>query len=81
MVADLGRSYSLVGRTAGEVERLLGPSECYLIQDGEPCYNVQISGARFYLMLPVTRSGPRPWTVLKVRLSDDLTPRGGCFFL
>lgn len=81
MLADLGRSRALVGRPAAEVKGLLGPSECYLLQDGEPCYRVRVDGEPLYFVLPVARSGPRPWAVVRATLSKNLAPRGGCFFL
>lgn len=49
MVADLARRHHFLGMHPDSVEARLGPSECYVNQDGEPCYRVRFGHSDFHL--------------------------------
>lgn len=53
MLADLVLRRRLVGQAPSEIGALLGPSECYVVQDGDPCYRLAIRGRVYELQLPV----------------------------
>lgn len=49
MVADLARRHRFIGMHPDSVKARLGPSECYVNQDGEPCYRVRFGHSDFQL--------------------------------
>ena len=49
MVADLARRHRFIGMHPDSVTARLGPSECYVNQDGEPCYRVRLGHSDFHL--------------------------------
>ena len=49
MVADLARRHRFIGMHPDSVKARLGPSDCYVIQDGEPCYRVRLGHSDFNL--------------------------------
>ena len=53
MLADLARNHRFVGLSRDSTVALLGPSECYVVQDGDPCYRVELRGRAYDLQLPV----------------------------
>jgi hypothetical protein len=59
MVADLDRRHRLVGATVRAVKALLGPGECFVSYEDEPCYHVELGGVRYALELRVNHSNAR----------------------
>ena len=53
MLEDLARRHRLVGLPRDSVTALLGPIQCYVVQDGDPCYRVQLEGVYYEFQLPV----------------------------
>jgi hypothetical protein len=67
MLQDLFRTRRFEGSASDEVHALLGPNECYVDYDDEPCYAVVLGGVRYDLQFAVNHSN-RLGTVLGVRL-------------
>jgi hypothetical protein len=74
MIADFETNHSLVGRTNEEVLALLGPSECYVDSDHEPCYWVQLGGKAYRMAFNMTRT-QRHGVVRNSRLDEEFPPR------
>lgn len=70
MLADLVLRRRLVGQPGSEIVALLGSSECYVVQDGDPCYRLAIRGRVYELQLPV-----RYWESPGRVRALDLVPR------
>lgn len=49
MVADLARRSRFIGMHQDSVIARLGPSECYVNQDREPCYRLRLGHSDFQL--------------------------------
>jgi hypothetical protein len=56
MVADLARGHRLTGVKSSAITSLLGPSECYVNYDDEPCYEIAFDGANHRLEFSVNHS-------------------------
>ena len=67
MVADLDRRHRLAGVHYRAIEALLGPGECYVDYEDEPCYVVELGGERYALQFGVNHSDA-PGRVLSARL-------------
>jgi hypothetical protein len=49
MVADLMTKKRFVGSRNDVVVRLLGPGDCYVVYDDEPCYRLTLDGNPYQL--------------------------------
>jgi hypothetical protein len=49
MVADLARRHRFIGMHADSVTARLGPSECSVMREGEPCYRLRLGHSDFHL--------------------------------
>jgi hypothetical protein len=56
MLAALAHGPLALAQTASDVQSLLGPSECYVHYDSEPCYRLQLRGEGYRLEFPVNHS-------------------------
>ena len=56
MLSDLAASHRFVGTQASAIRELLGPSQCYVSYDDEPCYELQYGGAKYRLEFSVNHS-------------------------
>jgi hypothetical protein len=65
MVSDLAAKHRFVGAQAVAVHQLLGPSQCYVSYDDEPCYELEYESAKYRLEFSVNHSD-RPGQVLSV---------------
>jgi hypothetical protein len=68
MVADLARRHHFIGMRPDSVHARLGPSDCYYVQDGWPCYQLRLGHSDFQLVFPVDESR-RPLRVVAVQLN------------
>ena len=68
MLDDLMSARRFRGARGAEVFALLGRSQCYYLDEGNPCYRVTLAGNHFDLRFPVARSGTRLGRVLTVEL-------------
>ena len=57
MLRDLARDHRFKGEQVSAVTALLGPSECYINYDDEPCYRVQVGADKYRLKFSVNHSG------------------------
>ena len=69
MVADLMRGRRFIGSKNKSVIELLGPGDCYLDYEDEPCYGVEFEGRYFQLGFGVNHSD-RPGEVVQVSLTS-----------
>ena len=67
MLADLAQHHRFVGMRGDSVLAWLGPSECYHVQDGFPCYRLEMGGKRYELRMTL-RQEPLPQRVSDVDL-------------
>jgi hypothetical protein len=56
MLAALAERHRFVGFHRDSVEALLGPGECYVAYEDEPCYLLQLGHSLFQLEFPVNHS-------------------------
>ena len=70
MLVALMQQYHFVGSHRDSVEALLGPSECYLHYEDEPCYALVLDGEPVQLEFWVNHSS-RPGRVLAVSLDKQ----------
>ena len=59
MVADLDRRHRLVGVRARTIRALLGPGECFVRYEDEPCYDVELGGEPYALQFSLNHSNER----------------------
>ncbi|HEY0971805.1 MAG TPA: hypothetical protein VGE02_12625 [Gemmatimonadales bacterium] len=69
MLADLAERHRLVGVHRDSIEALLGPNECYVAYEDEPCYSLELGEEPYDLQFGVNHSS-RPGTVIGVRLVE-----------
>jgi hypothetical protein len=69
MIADLMRGRRFIGSKNKSVVELLGPGDCYLHYEDEPCYGVEFEGRYFQLGFGVNHSN-RPGEVVNVTLTS-----------
>ena len=67
MLADLARRRRLVGVHVSAITGLLGPSECYIDYDDQPCYQLAFDDATRRLEFSVNHSD-QPGKVLAVSI-------------
>lgn len=67
MLADLARGHRLVGVQSSAIVDLLGPSECYIDYDDQPCYHLAFDDAKRRLEFSVSHSD-QPGKVLAVSI-------------
>lgn len=67
MLADLARKQKFVGMHRDSIEQVLGPSDCYEVQDGWPCYQVQL-GDSLYRFAIVLNDPAKPTHVSSISL-------------
>jgi hypothetical protein len=67
MVADLASRHRFMGMHPDSVYARLGMGDCYVHQDGEPCYQIRLGHSDYQLWLPVQESRTSP-RVSAVRL-------------
>jgi len=70
MVADLARGHQLTGVNTSAITSLLGPSECYVNYDDEPCYEFAFDGAKHRLEFSVNHSD-QPGRVIDVSIEKS----------
>src|SRR4051812_25271785 len=56
MLADLARRHQLVGVQSTTIINLLGPSDCYVGYDDEPCYKLALDSTKNRLEFSVDHS-------------------------
>jgi len=71
MLAHFASTHAVLGRDYHEVLTLLGPSECYVDYEDEPCYWVQLNGRPYTLEFGVNHSD-RPGFVVSVGLAEQM---------
>lgn len=77
MMASLDKEEVLVGRRPDEIIELLGPQDCYVHQDGDPCYSLDVD-TRQTLAFHVAKSGRRKGLVTGVYATPDPGSLYGC---
>ena len=70
MLADLARKQNFVGMHRDSIEQVLGPSDCYEVQDGWPCYQVQL-GDRLYQFTIALNDPAKPGHVSSIYLQES----------
>lgn len=76
MLRSLASSTRLIGQTPEQIAELIGEGfDCYVIQDGYPCYAVPLGGSSTNLAFFMDDG-----TISGVTLSRDSTPLLGCLF-
>ncbi len=79
MLESLARTQRFRGTEPALIEEMLGPSECYVGYDNEPCYRVPVLGSEDrYLAFMVAHSGSDWGKVLGAELDVDPFPAWSC---
>jgi hypothetical protein len=73
MVADLMTKKTFVGAKNDVVERLLGPRNCYVVYDDEPCYRLTLDGKPYQLEFGINHA-ERLGTVAYVTVNGWASP-------
>lgn len=70
MLKGIAPSYRFVGKDPEAIEEFLGPSDCYVSYDDEPCYRLEANENTLYLAMSVAHSGDEAGKVFSVSVTE-----------